>query len=365
MDRYLWILLVALLLASCSANDSEEQAGGSAIADVISYKVSTDDTSTRTSIANTADFTINGRKFLVWAFMNDGNGETAMFSDNNENPLQGVEVTYLLERHDWTTEEIYYWPRPRYTVDFFAVYPTTVVFNTSTKVIDFSSTAVSGDDDVMYATYQGKRDGTEPRYARKEVPLTFHHAFSRIGFEAISTAANWKVYVNSITLHNIFKNGTFNCSTATWSPSAASLVSNTQTFQFTDNVSEEKLLIPQTRAQWNPYYTLAENNTMTNTASIGSYIAIECAVYDGTKALLGECDATAATSYSTVYAPFKPEWEKRGYYIYKYNFQPASTTTNLYTVEGYPIYQSLEVSMSEMVIHDWTTQNVGTEVKVK
>ena len=388
MDKYLLILLAALLLASCSANDSEEQAGGSAVASAVSYDVTTDDAATRGIIANTQAFLTDGRQFRVWAFMKKGTDpEQVMTSDYNSSPLQSVDVTYIAYRNEWWTyandginPETYYWPRPEYAVDFYAIYPTEynnlLTFNTTNKTLDYTApTDPDAAVDVMYATYHGQRDGTEKPNQRKAAVLKFYHALTQVSFyghlSSLLNSLGWHVDVNSIKLCNVPRTGSLQLRTTDDPenhPSDAQFtIPNTPTlanYEFKMNPNVQRLttystptnvltgktlltsptdvamLLPQELTAW-------DTNTEIS-ATEDCYLAVDLRIWDTTSEsyILG---TNADDGFVTVYAPFNcgvtGGWLSGQHYKYILTFNGG------YDSQGAAVIQPIGITAS---IEDWT-----------
>ena len=400
MDKYLWILLVALLLASCSANDSEEQAGGSAVASAVSYDVTTDDAATRSVIANTQAFLTDGRQFRVWAFMKkDGtNTWSHMTSDYNDNELQAVDITYVAYRNEWTTTETYYWPRPEFAVDFYAIYPTEyeynsnqiLTFNTTNKTLDY--TAPTNPDnavDVMYATYHGQRNGEEKPDQRKEVKLKFYHALTQVSFYGklsdLLVSLGWTVDINSITLCNVPSQGSLQLVTTTdpnVNQSASQFTNRSTPANYGFNMNPDRqtlttatnavlltsptavaMLLPQKLTPWNKSSEITSSAT-----NIGCYLKVGLTIKDGQgKYIIG-----TETTDHVVYAPFycgiyadsdtnnngdrgtenDLGWQSGNHYKYTLKFNGG------YDATGHPVIQDIGFTAA---IQPWiTTEVTGT-----
>ena len=398
MDKYLLILLAALLLASCSANDSEEQAGGSAIASAVSYDVTTDDAATRGVIANTQAFLTDGRQFRVWAFMKkDGtNTWSPMTSDYNDNELQEVDVTYVAYRNEWTTyandginPETYYWPRPEYAVDFYAIYPTKyeynsnqiLTFNTTNKTLDY--TAPTNPDhavDVMYATYHGQRNGEEKPNHSKAAVLKFYHALTQVSFYGklsdLLVSLGWTIDVNSITLCNVPSQGSLQLKTTT-NPdvnlsdkqftnrstpadyvfkmnSARQTLSNATNSVLLTSPTAVAMLLPQLLTAWNKTSQIA--------TTTGCYLKIGLTIKDeNDEYIIG-----TGTKDAVVYAPFYCRvyeesdtsnetdigWQPGIHYKYTLKFNGG------YDATGHPVIQDIGFTAA---IQPWiTTEVTGT-----
>ena len=365
MNRYLIIPLASLLLTCCSADQVEQQAGDTAdtVPQEVNYTVSMD--ITRAPIADTEEFIQEGRQFRVWAFMDNGlnNGgdcNDPMISDFVSDPLQNVLVTYSQARNSWETSETYYWPRPKYNVNFYAVYPENAGYNAETKALNYSSAVGLAQADVMYATYSGKRTGTkDEKKLGKTVPLVFHHPFSLVQFQA-KKSNELTVTINSLEIHNVYSTGTFTLPTPvlnstdvqlgswdnlggqiTYSVSLSSPISLTGELQSLDN--NVLVVIPQTNAAWD--VTHATNKVITNNDGAsgpkGSYLKIGCSVVFG---------GTNYADNGFIYVPFALNWEAGKRYIYKLGFGSG------YNHEGVKTIQEITLSVT---VTDWV--NGGSE----
>lgn len=385
MKRYLTkiptILFAALLLASCSGSDATEQAGGSAAASVVSFTVTTDDSATRGIIPNTAAFLTDGQQFCVWAFMQKNNtGEwTTMTSDYNTVPMQNVDVTYVAWRNEWTTEATWYWPRPEYAVNFYAVYPKTVTFNPTDKTLVYTVPTDNTGEDVMYATHQGQRNGTELPNQRKPAPLTFHHALTQVSFygHLSSTLANlgWHIDVNGITLCNVKSTGSLSLVTdANYAnhPKQFTNLSNPCDYTFAMNPDRQRLtahstpstqiegktlltsptdvtmLLSQELTEWNKSN---DNSGTERPQTENCYLAVALRIVDSNDGsyILGN-----ENSYPVVYAPFDcgvdGGWKSGQHYKYVLTFNGG------YNASGHLVIQPVSVSAA---IVPWQTDETS------
>lgn len=375
MKRYLWILIAAPLLASCSASDAEEQAGGSATASVVSYDVTTDDITTRAAIANTEEFLTDGRQFRVWAFMKKDNTDTwtAMTSDYNDQPLQAVDVTYVKWRNEWltydannpTTTVVYYWPRPEYAVNFYAVYPKTITFTPETKKLSYTVPVDGMDNDVMYATHTGQRDGTEKAGQRKAASMDFHHALTQVSFYAKLhsdlVSLGWQVEVNSITLCNVKSQGTLQLNASATnddqfaelsSPVNYSLAMNADRLAVTTGEAGNvpltsptniAMLLPQQLTAWNNN-NASETSGTTIPTTDGCYLAVSLMVKDS------ENSPVFGSDPITVFSPFDcgvADGWKSGL-RYKYTL----TIKGGYNAKGSPVISPMGITAA---IQPWNT----------
>lgn len=377
MKRYLWIFIAAPLLASCSASDAEEQAGGSATASVVSYDVTTDDITTRAAIANTEEFLTDGRQFRVWAFMKKDNTDTwtAMTSDYNDQPLQAVDVTYVKWRNEWltydannpTTTVVYYWPRPEYAVNFYAVYPKTITFTPETKKLSYTVPVDGMDNDVMYATHAGQRDGTEKAGQRKAASMDFHHALTQVSFYAKLhsdlVSLGWQVEVNSITLCNVKSQGTLQLNASATnddqfaelsSPVNYSLAMNADRLAVTTGEAGNvpltsptniAMLLPQQLTAWNNASASETSGTTTPTTD-GCYLAVSLMVKDS------ENSPVFGSDPITVFSPFDcgvADGWKSGL-RYKYTL----TIKGGYNAKGSPVISPMGITAA---IQPWNTDD--------
>lgn len=210
--------VAATLLSGCSSDVVVEEASSDVL---ITYQVSADHVETRGEAISNSSFPKAGRKFKLWCWMTDDNGATyrAMTSDFNTNPLTDIDVTYTAGT-GWTTSETFYWPRPRYRADFYAIYPpetssnpsgVATSFTATTKTITYTS--FDGNTDLMYATYSDQRAEKDVREKHRSATLNFYHATTQVMFFGkLSSQLNnfgWEVEVKDITIYNVKADGTF------------------------------------------------------------------------------------------------------------------------------------------------------------
>ena len=218
--RLLRMLLpvASTLLWGCSSDEVVEEASSDVL---ITYQVSADHVETRGEAISNSSFPKAGRKFRLWCWMTDDNGATysPMISEFNTHPLTDILVTYTAGT-GWETSETFYWPRPRYRADFYAIYPpetsqnpsgVTTSFTPTTKTITYTS--FDGNTDLMYATYSDQRTQKDVREKHRAATLNFHHAMTQVMFYGkLSDVINgfgWKIEVKDITIHNVKADGTF------------------------------------------------------------------------------------------------------------------------------------------------------------
>ena len=313
--------MLPLALAGCSTSDDS-------LADTaqmsIAYQVSTEQAQTRGETITNDNFGEKGQKFKLWGWMTDINGEAPMNSEFNERALQDVVVTYRSERNEWTADNTYFWPKPRYRADFYAYYPADAPFEATSKTITY--TEFDGNTDLMFATYSDQRPDKDVLETQRMAYLSFYHATAQLQFygKLSEQFANlgYKVEVESITLHNVNK-----CNTLTLdasdngigekpgkktaltfetasNPGDYPLVMNTTDGNLPTVSSEDDatqltsatdvlMILPQTLTAWNPV-------TETITTTSGSYIELKLRAIapDNTYPL------EKNEGFITVYAPF-------------------------------------------------------------
>lgn len=306
--------LSAILLTACSADDTPQGGNPAAREGVISYTVAA--SSTRAVISGTTFPT--SETFRVWAYA----GETAV--------IPGAEVR-CLSGDVWGTEDNYYWPEGGGSVDFYAVYPKDVAFDTATKTLSYTAdTDRSKQKDVMYETVTRSEAGVAS--TGNAVPLTMHHALTQIAFKGKIKSDNkdWTADVTGVEICNVSGSGTFSLSAKTWSdlsaPKAYAIGMANETvslgFYEADGETEAEaknltaadgslLLIPQTLTAWD-----CENTTVSTTT--GCYLAITCWIRNSAGNIRGTSEAPV-----TVYVPFDnstTQWQSGKKYTYTLHF---------------------------------------------
>lgn len=239
MNRHLLLLPLLALLCGCSASDDGTTAATQGDPR-IGFSVEANG-GTRADAEATAFPT--DRTFRVYAWNSTG-GSWMMERGTGGDPNSNV-VSYDNTRHSWYPKYTYYWPDDRTTVDFYAIYPEDVPFNTDSKKIDFTATAVTGSDDVLYCKSSTSKLGANHYptnvYAAE---IVFKHALSRIAF-AKQELNGVTLTVKSITLNQIKDKGTFDFDGATpaWTTNNESLNDS-----YTTTLGNSLLLMPQTLA---------------------------------------------------------------------------------------------------------------------
>ena len=239
MNRHLLLLPVLALLCGCSASDDGTTAATQGDPR-IGFSVEANG-GTRADAEATAFPT--DRTFRVYAW--NSTGGSWMMNKGTEGDDDSNVVSYDNTRRSWYPKYTYYWPDDRTTVDFYAIYPKDVPFNTDSKKIDFSTTAVSGSADVLYCKSSTSKLGAN-HYATNvyAAEIVFKHALSRIAFNK-EELNGVTLTVKSITLNQIKDKGTFDFDGATpaWTTNDASL-----TDSYTTTLGNSLLLMPQTLA---------------------------------------------------------------------------------------------------------------------
>jgi len=240
MNRHLLLLPLLALLCGCSASDDGTTAATQGDPR-IGFSVEANG-GTRADAEATAFPT--DRTFRVYAWDHTGSGSWMMDKGTGGDANSNV-VSYDGTRGSWYPKYLYYWPDDRTTVDFYAIYPANIPFNTDSKKIDFSATAVTGSDDVLYCKSSTSKLGAN-HYATNvyAAEIVFKHALSRIAF-AKQELNEVTLYVKSITLKQIKDKGTFDFDGATpaWTTNDASL-----TDSYNTTLGNSLLLMPQSLA---------------------------------------------------------------------------------------------------------------------
>ena len=300
-----------------------------------------------------------------------------LISDFNSNPLTAELVTYNTV-YGWRTEQTFYWPRPKYRADFFAIYPAeitetetpfTIDFSETTKTITYESSApYNGNTDLMYATYSDQRAERDNSEKQRTVYLRFHHAMAQILFfgqlSAEFQTLGWDIEVKKIEIHNMNGAGVFTLKSAyadleseygiennkgigtstaisfvpatstltTYAPAMNTtgeagspvnpVLSGSQLSQLT-SPTDVLMILPQTLTAWTP----TASASATPSTSDG-YIAVEL------RAIAHDGESTtyplkADGSFITIYAPFTSPTASgfEGGKIYKYTLTLGSSVS--------------------------------------
>lgn len=248
MNRHLLLLPLLALLCGCSASDDGTTAATQGDPR-IGFSVEANG-GTRAEAEAKAFPT--DRTFRVYAWNSTG-GSWMMERGTGDDEDSNV-VSYDNTRGSWYPKYTYYWPDDQTTVDFYAIYPANIPFNIDSKKIDFSTTAVSGSDDVLYCKSSTSKLGANHYATVYAAEIVFRHALSCIAFDK-EELNGVTLYVNSITLKQIKNKGTFAFDPAKWtddSDVSPSTTTYTVTPEEKDNLNESGnslLLMPQTLAE--------------------------------------------------------------------------------------------------------------------
>ena len=285
--------------------------------------------------------------FRVWATKTPSGTTTeeAFINDNTSNVVVYDDLT-----HYWrTTGATYYWPDAPgalYNVTFYALYPASAPTTSdivSNKTIAFDTThPIDGNTDVLYTKHQTSLS-TVISSSSPAVPLRFHHALTQLAFQGKLSDAfitdGLQVTVGNIKVCNINSTGNLNLATTAslWGTLSTptdyplTMVSDegivlTNTAQALTSTSEISMVIPQVLTAWDPttQCIYVVDGVSTKTLTTGSYLAIDCKIFD---TQTGSYMIGDATSYETIYAPFLADpdnptaaWEPGIRYTYTLSF---------------------------------------------
>ena len=291
--------------------------------------------------------------FRVWATktLSGTTTEEAFINDNTSNVVVYDDLT-----HYWrTTGATYYWPDAPgalYNVAFYALYPASAPTTSnivSNKTITFDTThPIDGNTDVLYTKHQTSLSAVISS-SSPAVPLRFHHALTQLAFQGklSSDFSNdgLQVTVGSIKVCNVNSTGTLDLTTDLIANPTATLwttlstptdypltmVSDegivlTSTAQALTSSSDITMVIPQVLTAWDPttQCIYVVDGVSTKTLTTGSYLAIDCKIFD---TQTGSYMIGDATSYETIYAPFLADpgdstatWEPGIRYTYTLSF---------------------------------------------
>lgn len=309
--------LVAGSLASCTVNDDiQTKSDNQGLKEI---KFSAGDITrgeVYTSTAAPSDI-------LVYAFKNASPATSY---------IDGATFTQTTGTYSCATT--YYWPTGTDDADklnFLALYPKELKsssnFTAPTDAKTFSyiaSTTLSEQYDVMAALAEEQLSTT----SSGNVSLAFGHLLSQILFTGyVEEAANLKVAIKSISLHNIKTTG--NATTGTALTAQSAIDTYTVTFdaakelgedadsptELTSSSSNALLLIPQTGTAWNGTDAISTNDG--ESGAKGSYIEVELTAQNKTNNdyVVGSSDSPAK-----VYFPLTPNWTASKRHAYKLHF---------------------------------------------
>ena len=273
--------------------------------------------------------------------------EEAFINDNTSNVVVYDDLT-----HYWrTTGATYYWPDAPgalYNVAFYALYPASAPTTSnivSNKTIAFDAThPIDGNTDVLYTKHQTSLS-TVISSSSPAVPLRFHHALTQLAFQGKLSDAfitdGLQVTVGSIKVCSINSTGNLDLAATTttslWGTLSTptdyplTMVSDegivlTNTAQALTSSSDITMVIPQVLTAWDPttQCIYVVDGVSTKTLTTGSYLAIDCKIFD---TQTGSYMIGDATSYETIYAPFLADpdnptaaWEPGIRYTYTLSF---------------------------------------------
>lgn len=376
--KLLYVLnaLAVLQLWSCSSDEVVSTSGQPESEVQMTFDVSAEEAMTRGEAISSTSFVQSGRQFKLWGWMTEKINETTdrtapLVSDFNSNPLTAIPVTYNAASSNWTVEQTFYWPRPKYRADFFAIYPADIEtsFSADTKTITYTSGApFDGNTDLMYATYSDQRAERDNSEKQRTVYLRFHHAMAQILFfgqlSAEFQTLGWDIEVKKIEIHNMNGAGVFTLKSAyadlgseygiennkgigtstaiSFVPATSTLTTYAPAMNTTGEASnpvnpvltgsqlsqltsptDVLMVLPQTLTPWTP--TASANATPSTN---DGYIAVElrAVAHDGeTTTYPLKTDG----GYITVYAPFTSPTTSgfEGGKIYKYTLTLGSTVS--------------------------------------
>ena len=286
--------------------------------------------------------------FRVWATktLSGATTEEAFINDNTSNVVVYDDLT-----HYWrTTGATYYWPDAPgalYNVAFYALYPASAPTTSdivSNKTIAFDTThPIDGNTDVLYTKHQTSLSAVISS-SSPAVPLRFHHALTQLAFQGKLSDAfitdGLQVTVGSIKVCNVNSTGDLDLAATTtslWGTLSTptdyplTMVSDegivlTSTAQALTSSSDITMVIPQVLTAWDPttQCIYVVDGVSTKTLTTGSYLAIDCKIFD---TQTGSYMIGDATSYETIYAPFLADpgtptasWEPGIRYTYTLSF---------------------------------------------
>ena len=240
MNRYVLLLLQLLaLLCGCSASDD-----GSAVISNSDSRIGffVENASITRSAGDATEFPTD-REFRVYAWDHTDAGSWLMERGTSGDDNSNV-VSFVNNRNSWYPNYTYYWPSDFTSVDFYAIYPSDVTFNTTNRKIDFTTSAVSGSDDLLYCKCSTSLINAN-HYASGvyAAEIVFKHALSRIGFTK-DESNGVTLTLNSITFQHIKDKGTFDFDSNTpfWTTDDTSF---SDAYSIT-SLSNSLLLMPQT-----------------------------------------------------------------------------------------------------------------------
>jgi hypothetical protein len=347
MKSWIYLLTTLWLLTACKADtEPEPETTQPVVPQHVAVTFNPEAAATRGPVP--AGSLGTDLSFRVWATKTavGTTTEAAFINDNTSNVVVYDDLT-----HYWrTTGATYYWPDAPgalYNVAFYALYPASAPTTSdivSNKTITFdASHPIDGNTDVLYTKHQTSLS-TVISSSSPAVPLRFHHALTQLAFQGKLSNAfitdGLQVTVGSIKVCSINSTGDLDLAATTtslWGTLSTptdyplTMVSDegivlTNTAQALTSSSDITMVIPQVLTAWDPttQCIYVVDGVSTKTLTTGSYLAIDCKIFD---TQTGSYMIGDATSYETIYAPFLADpdnptatWEPGIRYTYTLSF---------------------------------------------
>ena len=348
MKSWIYLLTILWLLTACKADtEPEPETTQPVVPQHVAVTFNPEAAATRGPVP--AGSLGTDLSFRVWAtktLTGTTTTEEAFINDNTSNVVVYDDLT-----HYWrTTGATYYWPDAPgalYNVTFYALYPASAPTTSnivSNKTITFDTThPIDGNTDVLYTKHQTSLSAVISS-SSPAVPLRFHHALTQLAFQGKLSDAfitdGLQVTVGSIKVCNVNSTGDLDLAATTtslWETLSTptdyplTMVSDegivlTSTAQALTSSSDITMVIPQVLTAWDPttQCIYVVDGVSTKTLTTGSYLAIDCKIFD---TQTGSYMIGDATSYETIYAPFLADpddstatWEPGIRYTYTLSF---------------------------------------------
>ena len=347
MKSWIYLLTTLWLLTACKADtEPEPETTQPVVPQHVAVTFNPEAAATRGPVP--AGSLGTDLSFRVWATktLSGTTTEEAFINDNTSNVVVYDDLT-----HYWrTTGATYYWPDAPgalYNVAFYALYPASAPTTSnivSNKTITFdASHPIDGNTDVLYTKHQTSLSAVISS-SSPAVPLRFHHALTQLAFQGKLSDAfitdGLQVTVGSIKVCNVNSTGDLDLAATTtslWGTLSTptdyplTMVSDegialTSTPQALTSSSDITMVIPQMLTAWDPttQCIYVVDGVSTKTLTTGSYLAIDCKIFD---TQTGSYMIGDATSYETIYAPFLADpgnptaaWEPGIRYTYTLSF---------------------------------------------
>ena len=347
MKSWIYLLTTLWLLTACKADtEPEPETTQPVVPQHVAVTFNPEAAATRGPVP--AGSLGTDLSFRVWATktLTGTTIEEAFINDNTSNVVVYDDLT-----HYWrTTGATYYWPDAPgalYNVAFYALYPASAPTTSdivSNKTIAFDTThPIDGNTDVLYTKHQTSLSAVISS-SSPAVPLRFHHALTQLAFQGKLSDAfitdGLQVTVGSIKVRNVNSTGDLDLAATTtslWGTLSTptdyplTMVSDegivlTSTAQALTSSSDITMVIPQVLTAWDPttQCIYVVDGVSTKALTTGSYLAIDCKIFD---TQTGSYMIGDATSYETIYAPFEADpgnptatWEPGIRYTYTLSF---------------------------------------------